>query len=293
MSEKKRQHYVPRRYIKGFSKGGLVCWCNIMTREHDCTGTNGIGFVNYYYESWGTPENKTENLLERMESEGWKHIQNIVIDNPFTEKDKMWAMRYMSMMHIRSPVYRCSCREVFDSQRHERGIVNRDELFTAIRRHQAMALEFVSYGIFGIPYTQLDCIVVRWEGDVLMGSDNPVFPYNLDMIANKPTGESLDGFLFPLDMNNLLIVFHKSDFERAYRLFSKPGGINIIAVDEAIIGNSVAYVYYKDWSLISYFCSREIERPQFCDETYYYLVNDLDESEDYWSRRPIESDDQE
>ena len=287
MSVKRQQHYVPRRYIKGFSDGGCVWWCNIMTREHDHTGTKGVGFVNYYYECWGIPENEAENKLEKMETEGWNRIQDILANGSFTEEDKSCLMRYISMMHIRSPVYRCSCREVFDSQRRVRGIANRDGLFTAVRRHQVMALEFVSYGMFGIPYSQLDCIIVRWEGDVLMGSDNPVFPYDLDRIAVESTGESLDGFIFPIDMKNLLIVFRRSDSERAYRLFSKPGGVDKIAVNEAIIGNAIAYVYYKNWSQIAYFCSREIERPQYCDDTYYYLKSDLEESEGYWTRRSV------
>lgn len=245
-----KQHYVPRSYLKRFSSNGELYGYNICKNKGE---NKGIASWCYLYDFYETDErgfNEIEELLSEVETKTGKDLKKMANGNARMYEDMLPVLQFASLLDMRSPSAISDMMECLkDWPQCGNRFPSNDELITKSKQiiNEWIANHRYEKILSDRPINELAVACTQWKTDILLTSDCPLVHCNLADLRINPTGYDIDGFILPIDMKTLFIIFKMKDKERFHQLFCmSPGMIDPNKVNEAIACSAIEYVFFKD-----------------------------------------------
>lgn len=272
------QHFVSQFYLGRFGKDGIVYGYDIRRHKGKPKGTGGWCKLYDFYEIEGLEPNELEGRFADIEDECAPYLGMMSRREALEYDDMLPVLRLASMTHVRSPAMLQSCLEIIGGDVDSES--GREAVMEACKRTILTGLRSAEGHLFGIPYGELAISYQTWDQDVLVTTDNPVIPCNLYDLSFIPRQGILDGFIFPVDMRTLVMVFRVSDHERFEEAFGKAGGlIDPQRANYIMIENAVGTVFFKDDSNPIFSVIDQIPLNPAMEDVYEFLQRELQESE--------------
>ena len=297
----RKQHYLPRCYLKRFTTEGEVCMYTVRS-EHPLSknpvmkGIGGLCQIFYFYEDPSREFNQVEDELYEMEDKVSKLLDDVFERGMFLQEDVNDIMLFAGQLHVRSPCFRHSCMCHYlclDDDRVPDDIIDFE---AAIRKLHNDMFRVANVMLLDHPYAYYRARVIRFKRDCLVTSDNPVVPCNLCDLCDEPWNDPLDGFILPLSPSVLLIAYHTKDESRfSARYPENKSKINAGNVNQIMVENAITLVFSNgvDNPFLNYI--ERIPLNPFMEPVYEYLQWEMKNSEKLWkswSQDEIDSDKQ-
>lgn len=247
MADKKKQHFIPRFYLKYFScesKGKAINIFNIPSSRFIVNGNlKNQAYKNYFYGK----DCKVENVLGEIEAIGSIIIKNIVLNNSITTQLKSIIDRINLLLFIFSLEARTVYSKDLSNELY-------DKLFKAVMSHNSRIssndldkisisskyshLQSISQSAASL-HLVLDLdfkLIINETNMPFIISDNPVVRYNQFLESRKIFGGNVGlvckglEIFFPISPKHLLIFYDKD----TYKIGAKKKSTLIINSDKDI-----------------------------------------------------------
>ena len=241
-----KQHYVPQSYLRRFSNGEKKLFAyDVQKGQVDLKGVKHWCYLQDFYESNDRPFNEIESTIERIESGTGVNLKRMTNGEVAEYPDLLPVLKYASHLDMRSPVEMGRLICILKTQPFweydalvEKARKTMNKLI-AERRYEK-TLCGAPFGIFAVTYTQ-------FKEDILITSDHPLVHCDLTHMLSYKTDESINGYILPIDMKTLFIIFEIEDKGRFSELFCrKEGLIDPLCVNQLVAQNAIEYVFFKD-----------------------------------------------
>ena len=277
-----QQHFLPRVYLKNFSKDGQIFGYNIRTKQGMEKGPKGWCYIYDFYEIVGVAFNEMEGIFAKRENEVESYLTGMGCGDELTYDQMLPVLKFASLLDVRSPsaledmvsTLKDSCLP-WDPELSYELIVDHS------KRWMRKKLNETEYELSGIPYEELAISCTKWPFDILVTNDCPVVRCDLRSIARRESDRELDGFILPIDMRTLFLIFRIEDKEAFEDLFCQaPGLIDPIKVNRVMVGNAIETVFFKDDSNPIFGAVDQIVLNPNMVETYVFLFNERKRAEE-------------
>ena len=245
----KRQHYLPKCYLKRFAIDGMVCAYRVrcdhpLSKNPDMKGIDGLCQVFYFYEDPSREFNQVEDTLYTRENKVSKLLDSALERGMFQQEDLKDIMLFAGQLHVRSPCFRHSCMCHYLCLNDDQVPDDIMNFEGAIRKLHNDMIKVAEKMLLDRPYDRYKVRIIRFENDFLVTSDNPVVPCNLCDLNDMPWSDPLDGFILPLSPRILLIAFHAEDEVRFNSRYpANKSKINVGNVNQIMTENAVTWVF--------------------------------------------------
>ena len=269
-------------YLKNFMKDGLIYGYNIRTNLGKEKGPKGWCSLYDFYEIPGMDVNMLENLFAGIENWAEDYLKGMRDGEVHTYDGMFPVLKFASILDIRSP---SALKDVYDV------LVEQWPPWVPKPSHEVLVnlakmricrmVNMADYSLCCIPYGELAVACTRWSSDILVTNDCPVVRCDLRSIARRESDRELDGFIFPIDMRTLFLIFRIEDKGVFEDLFCQsPGSIDPMKVNRVMVGNAIETVFFKDGSNPTFGAIDQIILNPNMVETYVFLLNERKRAEE-------------
>lgn len=284
-----KQHYVPECYLKHFTEKGLLTVYDVLeNRFNRPIGTSGACYLCHYYEVEGLDYNEVERRLAKLENSLCKVIDGILKDPDLIRDHQKEVVRFASLLQVRSPVFRNAIRT--SGLTDDSPDSNENSVETEVRSIHGSMIELVEHMFLDDRIREWMCVLKPFSNDILIASDNPVFPCDLREIAKVPLDTEISGAILPLDMRHLAIMFRKTDYERfGVQFLNSDDSVDPVKVNRLTMRGAIRYIYFKN-RYMTPLIDESFDRYCFNDEVCDEIEDDKRDSDRYCREHVIRMD---
>ena len=273
-------HYLPRSYLNKFTENRLLYWYDVETEKYGSKGVKGQCFIKHYYEVRGLPINTLEKKFANMETNGQKCL-NQIANGEIDDSGRIYALQYISSFRIRSPFFRYMQKDVCKTKL---GMTDSFKIEDLVRSKLCINIDSCKFQLYDYSIDSMDIIGIKWEGDVLITSDNPVVRCNLNDILHKKIDAEVEIIILPLDPCTLMIVYHKDDLLIIQSgIINNLRNINPVQIRKVIAENAIFRLFFVNMSHLIHFAGTVCDRHEIFDEAAESLKDDMEFADKYWN----------
>jgi hypothetical protein len=206
MIEPKRQHYLPRFYLEGFSRDGLIWIFDRETGKYRQDGASNTAVIKNYYSMEGvegTEKTKIESMFKLIESRASCVIKKLDLSQQITENEWEALAVFIGYLFSRVPQYERMIQKFTEKTVK---LKMKSELNT-IERAQTVMKQLEEEGIKSPPETTPEEMVNLFQ----RGEYTIKTPRNISLYFMLDIGFKLANYIFNVDWH-ILHVTGKGSF---------------------------------------------------------------------------------